>query len=251
MVRVRKSLVGEKFGRLTVVEQAEDYVKPNGEHYSRWRCVCDCPENNEVVVTGSHLKSGDVKSCGCLAKDVATSRGKRNRIDICEDYCVGYTNGTNVAFYFDISDLDVVCQYTWWADFRKKYNTTYIKTTIHEAGKKKHIYLHKLLTSNELTDHIDRNPLNNRRSNLRVADDTQNNRNASIAKNNTSGVTGVVWVKHNQKWGAQIMVNYQSINLGYYINKDDAIKARLEAEQKYFGEFAPQKNLYDEYGITE
>lgn len=39
------------------------------------------------------------------------------------------------------------------------------------------------------------------------------------------------------------------IHLGYFDNKDDAIKARLYAEQKYFKEFAPQKHLYEQYGI--
>ena len=37
--------------------------------------------------------------------------------------------------------------------------------------------------------------------------------------------------------------------LGHFDNKDDAIRARLNAEVKYFGEFAPQKHLYEQYGI--
>jgi hypothetical protein len=38
--------------------------------------------------------------------------------------------------------------------------------------------------------------------------------------------------------------------LGYFINKDDAIKTRLSAEAKYYGEFAPQKHLFEEYGVA-
>ena len=56
-------------------------------------------------------------------------------------------------------------------------------------------------------------------------------------ENNTSGVTGVTWVKQAQKWRARIMIDYKSIVLGSYINKEDAIQTRIEAEKKYFGEF--------------
>ena len=41
------------------------------------------------------------------------------------------------------------------------------------------------------------------------------------------------------------------LNLGYFTNKNDAIKARLNGEVKYFGEFSSQKHLYEQYGIDE
>ena len=100
-------------------------------------------------------------------------------------------------------------------------------------------------------DHADRNALNNRKSNLRFATKSENARNQSVSKRNTSGVIGVGYYKPGDKWRAYIEYNNQFISLGYYVDKEDAIKARLEAEQKYFGEFAPQKHLYCEYGITE
>lgn len=42
----------------------------------------------------------------------------------------------------------------------------------------------------------------------------------------------------------------KGIFLGYYNNKDDAIKSRLTAEQKYFGRFAPQRDLFEKYSIV-
>ena len=45
------------------------------------------------------------------------------------------------------------------------------------------------------------------------------------------------------------MLNQKSIWLGEYVDKDDAIKARLLAEVKYFGDFAPQRHLFRQYGI--
>ena len=43
--------------------------------------------------------------------------------------------------------------------------------------------------------------------------------------------------KNRNKWIAQITVNYKNIHLGRYENIEDAIKARKEAEVKYFGEY--------------
>lgn len=54
-------LTGQKFGRLTVIEKAENKGK-----YTAWICKCECGEN--VIVRSDHLKSGFTKSCGCLRK---------------------------------------------------------------------------------------------------------------------------------------------------------------------------------------
>ena len=71
----------------------------------------------------------------------------------------------------------------------------------------------------------------------------------SIPKRNTSGVIGVGIDKNKGKWMAYIMINKKNINLGLYIDKRDAIIARLQAEKEYFGEFALQKHLFKEYGL--
>jgi hypothetical protein len=53
-------------------------------------------------------------------------------------------------------------------------------------------------------------------------------------KNNTSGVKGVYWSASEKKWVAKIGFRNKTITLGRYVHKDDAIKARKEAEEKYF-----------------
>ena len=62
--------------------------------------------------------------------------------------------------------------------------------------------------------------------------------NKGIRSNNSSGVTGVGWSKKNNKWRARITLNNKEYHLGYFDDKNDAIKARKEAENKYFGEFS-------------
>jgi len=63
-----KDLTGLKFGRLTVVERAD-----NDKHgYACWCCRCDC--GNEVTVIGNDLKRGHSTSCGCLKKEKLIKR---------------------------------------------------------------------------------------------------------------------------------------------------------------------------------
>lgn len=52
-------LVGHRFGRLTVIEEAPELTR----YRHRWRCRCECGQ--ETVVAGHHLRSGATVSCGC------------------------------------------------------------------------------------------------------------------------------------------------------------------------------------------
>lgn len=102
----------------------------------------------------------------------------------------------------------------------------------------------------ELIDHIDRNPLNNRRNNLRFVTPSQNSINRGISVVNTSGFIGVIWRGRRSAWEARVKINRKIIYLGQFKNKHDAIVARLKGELKYFGvEFAPQRHLFEEYNI--
>lgn len=63
----RESLIGQRFGKLTVIESYYDLITPGGQHKPRWFCQCDC--GNIAIVSSSHLKSGHTTSCGCAHKD--------------------------------------------------------------------------------------------------------------------------------------------------------------------------------------
>ena len=92
--------------------------------------------------------------------------------------------------------------------------------------------------SGELVDHKDRDGLNNQRSNLRIANRTQNQANRKINCNNKSGYKGVYFCTYNFRYRAQIRYNGKNIRLGRYRTAEEAALAYDKAAKKYFGEFA-------------
>lgn len=250
MVKVKEDLTGRAFGRLTVLEQAEDYVKPNGVHCSMWRCLCN-NDGNIVEVRGSALKNGATVSCGCYRDEIAAILAKEkfsnpNTYDLTGEYGICYLYDGSECL-FDKEDFDKIKDLTWCLDghgyalARKGVDKEVIR-----------IKMHRLIMDAPDgfdVDHINHNTIDNRKNNLRICTRSQNNTNQTKRSDNTSGIIGVSLYR-NSKWRADISINKKRTCLGYFINKDDAIKARLKAELKYYGEYAPQKFLFERYGIT-
>lgn len=88
------------------------------------------------------------------------------------------------------------------------------------------------------TDHINGHKLDNRRTNLRVVNHTENNRYRPIQKNNTSGYKGVAWNRTLKYWVAYIKVDQKRLHLGYFNNKEEAAIAYNKSAKKYHGKFA-------------
>lgn len=143
-------------------------------------------------------------------------------------------------FKCDLIDKEIIEQYNWHMD-----SSGYIATKINN----KNIYMHNLLIGEFLIDHSNNDRTDNRRCNLRKCTFQENNRNRSKAKNNTSGIIGVSWKQKSNKWRAYIVIDNKQKHLGEYSVKEHAIKARLKAEFEWFGEYAPQRNLFKQYGI--
>ena len=140
----------------------------------------------------------------------------------------------------DIEDVDKVNFTSWYLD-KNGYVISKCKQT-----KNKGIYLHRLILNAEkmdVVDHINHNTLDNRKENLRLCtqqENTFNNTNNRKNLNKDSEEKGIF--RRSGKWEARIMYNYKNIYLGRYINKEDAIKARKQAEIKYFGEHRNKLN---------
>ena len=235
-------LTGQRFGRLVVIK----LLTSKGAKHRKWLCKCDC--GNECAVLGYHLVGGCTKSCGCLQKEVASqlrkSKARKITYSFYEDYVIG-DDGCGHQFMIDNDDFDRIKERHW--THSEGYWSTYIK--IDDKGMR--VGMHTFIMQPKdgyVIDHVDRNRSNNRKYNLRQATASQNSMNRTLRKNN-SGITGVMLDKRYNKWRAVIKLNQKSISLGEYADKDDAIKARLLAEAKYFGDFAPQRHLFKQYGI--
>jgi len=165
---------------------------------------------------------------------------KNNIYDLSNSYGIGYTEDYKYYFIFDLDDYELLSQYYW----------GYRKDGYFEAAKKnQRILMHRLILgindSAIYIDHINHIRSDNRKNNLRIVNSQINQQNRKKSKNNTSGVVGVSFDKRDKRWDAYIHWNYKKINLGSFINFEDAVTARKQAEEKYFGEYSydnSQKN---------
>lgn len=243
MVKVKNDLTGKKFGRLTVIKQAEDYISPSNKHYSQWMCKCNCNNESEIIVRSDDLNNGKVQSCGCLKSEKTLMRNIQNKrfntYDLSGEYGVGYTS-KGEEFYFDLEDYNKIKDYTWYKDKRG-----YIVT----SKNRKIIKLHRLIMDfpNLIYDidhkHGDLSKNDNRKSNLRISTHSQNMMNSKLRSNNKSGVTGVSWDKNQNKWIAYIGANNNTKYLGSFDVFENAVKARIKAEEKYHGEYSYNNNV--------
>lgn len=124
----------------------------------------------------------------------------------------------------------------------KWYAGTYLYTQI----ERKTVYFHRAICGQPIgieIDHINGNPLDNRRSNLRLCTRSQNEANKKAPSHNTSGYKGVSLYKPTGKFSAYIEVDQKKKHLGYYFTPEEAALAYNEAAILAFGEFAKINNL--------
>lgn len=185
--------------------------------------------------------SNKIKANGYCTKHYTQIRkfGKVKRTKFDPNEIILYDNYAELILYdgrgneraralIDLDDVEKIKQYKWC------YSIGYV------GCDELKIRLHRFIMNSDkdaVVDHINGNKLDNRKCNLRICSQQQNTMNTCMHSNNTSGYKGVTWDKNRNKWIAQITVNYKNIHLGRYENIEDAIKARKEAEVKYFGEY--------------
>lgn len=243
MGRKANDLTGKRFGRLTVLKRVENYIWPNLKtSVPQWLCRCDCGNYKKAV--GTLLVNGTTKSCGCLITEhnqndlpkINSIKNKQyNRYDLSGEYGIGYTN-KGEEFYFDLEDYEKIKDICW--SINKDGYVIGSDKNNKTANARMHRIVMDVSDPKIYIDHINgKNKHDNRKQNLRIVTPQQNNFNRIKQINNTSGTTGVSWSSSNSKWRAYIKIDRKNINLGYYIDINEAIEARKKAEIKYFGEY--------------
>lgn len=206
---------GKKYNQLLVLSYS--HYDKKGE-VSYWNCLCDC--GIECKVRGSNLRSGRAKSCGCLSKQALELRTKHGMSDSREysiwasmvQRCIN-PKTTHFDYY---GGIGVRVSEDWKSSFEKFFED------MGECPEG---------CSLDRIDHLG----DYCKENCRWADKSMQQYNQKKRITNTSGKTGVSFMKSKGMWRARISKDKQEIHLGLFETFEDAVKAREEAELKYFG----------------
>lgn len=239
-MRIPEDLTSKCFGRLTVVHREDDYIGKNGAHATQWLCKCVC--GNTKIVLANSLKRGLTRSCGCLHDESVARNGKikkaKDNAVVIKDGIAEFTATNNdTKFIVDVEDVDKVKILHWWESgnhFHAKQNRKIISLQN---------YLLNMYEEGFVVDHINRNPLDNRKCNLRKCTIYENNLNKKLKSNNTTGFTGVIVDKRNGRFVPYITYNKKRMTFGSYKTADEAATKRNEMEILYFKDFAPLNNI--------
>ena len=233
-----EDLTGQVFNHLTVLEKSP---KTNKRHEIFWVCQCDCENKTITHVRACDLKRGSTKSCGCLRNAIAKERIEKinkttnpakkpfNNYQIIDDYVEIYFDNREEVCYIDLEDLEKVSQFHWGINkqgYAVASTQAYKRQTLNN------------FLMGVWADHIDRNKLNNRKSNLRKCTLQQNNLNRKKSSGKTSKYKGVWFNKRTEKWVAGIKYNKKPIHLGYFTDEEEAARAYDAKALELFGEFA-------------
>jgi hypothetical protein len=237
-------LTGKELNGLLILSERKTVV--NGRERIFCTCQCFCEDKTifetrrDGVIRG--LEKGGTTSCGCKNKKQITALGKSFKkyctYDLTGEYGVGYTS-KNEPFYFDLEDYEKIKDEYWYYD-KDQYVVT--------GEKKMHRVIFGLTDPKIQVDHIHFKNYDNRKSELRVCSNTQNNWNKRITSKNSSGVIGVGWESDRSKWRSTLHSNYLHL-VKRFDTFQEAVIQRLLWEKEHFKEFAPQQNLFKEYGI--
>lgn len=188
-------------------------------------------ERRESIALKFGLSLGSVKGIAQKYKIDTRKKNKTNNSYTCCGKYFKLILKDGKIVYIDYEDYKVVKDYCWCYNDKSG-----VVTTIENKVVKMH---HLILGTNQIIDHINGNNRDNRKANLRLADEQKNSFNR-VSKRNKFGVNGVSKAPSG-KYRAKIRVNGKELSLGTFVTLNEAINARIQAECKYYGEFAPYK----------
>lgn len=209
---------GNRYGLLTIVSEG-----PKAEYMNKrqvW-CKCDCGNESLTLVTTNNLVSGNTSSCGCVGIESRKTHGMSDtRTYQIHEGMLRRCNCPQQLGYENYGGRGInVCE-RWNPLLGGSFENFY--EDMGEAPEGMSL------------DRIDFND-NYYKENCRWATNSVQGYNKGLDPNNTSGKSGVSFYTRQGKWSAEIHVENQHIRLGMFYNFEDAVKAREEAELKYYG----------------
>ena len=207
-----KDLTGSKIGKLTVLERKRQ------DNRTYYLCLCEC--GNKKWIRADRLTNA--KSCGCLSKEMQFKgnniKGRKfGRLKAIKETERRDSNGSVI-----------------WQCQCECGNITYVSYK-HLVGKQ--ILSCGCLSKENSRINIDNAIRKHLKEHIVEGTNIPVISRKEVKSNNTSGVTGVIWDKSRKKWTAKITFKGKRYFLGRFEDKEEAIKARKEAEVKMFGEF--------------
>lgn len=205
---------GERFGLLTVDSVSHSN---NGIYYN---VVCDC--GNKKILSGSQLRQGYTKSCGCYKESIIGRKVENHGLSSTKEYSVWSSiicrtshpiKSTRKWYY----DKGVKVSEEWRSSFLKFYE---------DMGE---------CPDGFTIDRIDPDG-DYCKENCRWASVELQSINKGLSSNNTSGVTGVSFNKNDGKWVAYIYRDWKRYYLGSFSSKEEAVAARQQGEELYWSD---------------
>lgn len=165
-----------------------------------------------------------------------------NRYEVREDYAILFVphikESTIIEFIVDLESLNKLIELGKHWHVYKSNGGFYAGRALKINGRKHYISLHRYLLgladiTNQylVADHINHNTLDNRLINLRGVTNSINvlNRRPTIGR-----VYGVSWNAKIKKWRVRMTLNYKQKHLGYFADKEEAIRVSIAAREEVF-----------------
>lgn len=239
---VRNDLSGQRFGYLTVLPQYRIMTRGKTQ-YTEWLCRCDC--GTEKWVSSSNLKGGGVRSCGCRRYELNYEKQHMiNSYDLDSfDYGICFLqNGKQVLF--DKEDYDKIKPFYWYTKRRTNYilcdaprglgynrETVYLHRFVMGIGFEKFSY-------DKVVDHVNGDPLDNRKCNLRITSQLNNMANQNRRTNTKTGIPGITVEQKTGGYIVRVGRGMERVYGGYFMNLEDAIARNNELRNELYGDYS-------------
>jgi len=230
----------------------------NGKIFNRWKVIgfhekrkyikyfwCECLDCHQIKsVSISTVTRGTSKSCGCISRKETAYNINKKENEIKIDGNIAYikiespVKGTMLC---DVEDLPKLKDL--YIRIRESHGSQYAIAMKDYYPRSIHRIIMGIDDSKIQVDHINGNGLDNRKKNLRLCNNTDNNRNKiKPNKNNTSGYRGVSYDKSRNKWCSCIEKNGKKFSKRFD-TPELAYEWYVDMNKKLYGEFSPYNTM--------